>query len=122
MNPLHNATIVSVDTDPAIYLRNEKRGAREFVMSRSELAEFNHCPARWIAGFKKKDDTDALAWGSIIDCLMTATPGTFSRRYAVCPETYTNKKGEVKPWNNNADACQEWNETQEESGKEVLKS
>lgn len=47
---------------------------------------------------------DAVAWGSLIDCL-TTSPDDFDECFVVKPDTYINNKGEVKPWNGNANVC-----------------
>lgn len=83
-----------------------KRGSREFVMSRSELVNFSENPSRWIHGYRS-ESTDSTEWGDLIDCLVTDR-GRFKERYAVKPETYTNEKGEVKPWSGNANVCKAW--------------
>ena len=37
-------------------------------------------------------------------------PEAFQAITAFEPDTYTNEKGEVKPWSNNAKVCKDWNE------------
>jgi hypothetical protein len=64
-------------------------------MSRSELVEFYECPAKWILGPHGDDSTPSMDFGSLVDCLVTQ-PERFDDLFAVCPETYTNKKGETK--------------------------
>lgn len=66
-------------------------------------------------------DTETLSteWGQLIDCLLL-TPDEFGHRFAVRPETYENDKGEVKPWNGNANVCKEWLSHHE--GEQIVKS
>lgn len=111
------------NTPPDIYHRQTlKRGERKYVMSRSELMEFHHCPHRWLEGVES-DDTRATDWGTLIDCLLLQ-PDTFDSRYAVAPLTYPGKgKGGTtveKPWNRNATYCSEWEDMQ--VGKTILKA
>lgn len=114
--------IQSRNTSPDIYHRQMiKRGQREYVMSRGELMEFNHCPHRWLEGVEPRD-TDSTDWGTLIDCLLLQ-PETFDARYVIAPATYPSKgKGGViteKPWNRNATYCSDWEELH--IGKTVLK-
>ena len=45
----------------------------------------------------------------------------FKTQYIGRPETYRDRKtAEVKPWNNNATACKDWNEAQAKAGKTVV--
>jgi hypothetical protein len=54
-NPFSNAKVVSHQTNPAKYHElGEGRGLPGFVMSRSELTEFYHCPRRWVRGYRRK--------------------------------------------------------------------
>lgn len=118
-NPFTNAKITGVSVPGSEYMKQPcARGVPDYVMSRSDLVEFDRCPSRWRAGYKE-DDTDQTRWGSLIDC-MVLTPERFSLDYAVAPETYKNEKGEVKPWNWNANVCKEWRE--QAGDAEVLKS
>lgn len=82
------------------------RGHPEFVMSGGDLSEFARCPHRWRMGYRD-GETRFTEWGQLIDCLLL-TPQDFEKRFAVRPETYTNEKKEVKPWNGNANVCKEW--------------
>lgn len=84
----------------------QKRGAPDYPVSSSMLRAFAPCPARWLAGYEPPD-TEAKAWGSLLDCYVL-TPDAIDARYVLQPDTYSNEKGEVKPWNNNATACRDW--------------
>lgn len=142
-----NARILGAGIDYATYSRQDpavKRGDRGYIMSRGELMEFAHCPARWLAGFRG-DDTRATEWGSLIDCLVL-TPGEFEKRYAVSPATYNEtvkecpgcgsvskadtcracdedrvSKAVEKKWNNQTTTCKDWNTKQVKAGKLPLK-
>lgn len=108
MNIFKTAKLIGADIDPEVYHRTGEhpRGHREFIMSRGALADFLKCPSKWLRGYESKD-TNATKWGSLMDALVLS-PDQFDNRFAVYPETYTNEKQEVKPWNNNATVCKEW--------------
>lgn len=78
----------------------------ESIVSKSMLWSFHHNPFRWRYGPPIKP-TSAMTWGSLVDCLLL-TPAYLGKWFAWHPETYTNEKGEEKPWNWNANACKEW--------------
>jgi hypothetical protein len=104
---IKNAKIAGIGVNPADYHGAKKqRGAKDYVISSSSLREFAICPRRWICGYEQPD-SESKKWGNLLDTLLL-TPGQFSSRYAVKPETYTNEKGDVKPWNGNANVCKEW--------------
>lgn len=93
-NPFTNAKFIGANVDPEVYHRQDEktpRGHPEFVMSRSELMLFASCPSRWIHGYAPKE-TDATAWGSLFDCLVTGAPGYFDSKYVVHPRTVTATK------------------------------
>jgi hypothetical protein len=100
-----------------------KRGDPKFVMSRSELTEFAHCPARWLAGVEDKE-TDATDWGNLIDCLVLQ-PHQFEKRYAICPATYPGQDRKKQPvdktWNRGATYCDDWMSERESAGIVCLK-
>jgi hypothetical protein len=126
----HDCQIISVGTEPAAYHHRDasiKRGDPKFVMSRSELMEFWHCPARWLAGVPEPFSS-AMDFGALLDCAILQ-PDKFESRYIVAPATYpANSKhekvrsgeiaeGDPLPWNNTAAFCKEWNATAKKSGK-----
>lgn len=51
-----------------------------------------------------REESDALDFGKCFHSLALEGRADF----VVKPETYTNEKGEVKPWNANANVCKEW--------------
>lgn len=105
------AKLVAQDYDADLYAKPiGKRGQPGYVMSRGALNEFWRCPSRWRKGYTSKG-SDSTEWGSLIDCLLL-TPEAFPEKFTVKPETYTNEKGEKKPWNGNATKCKEWAELQ----------
>lgn len=111
-----NAKIVKNGAD--YHAQEAARGTPQFVMSSSALRAFAVCPSRWKAGYESKD-SDASRWGRMLDVALL-TPALFEARYVVEPPEYTNDKGEVKPWNNNATVCREWNKKTALAGKEVV--
>lgn len=108
MNLFTSAKLIGADINPETYHRtgDAPRGHKEFIMSRGGLADFLKCPSKWLRGYESKD-TNATKWGSLMDALVLS-PDQFDQRFAVYPETYTNEKQEVKPWNNNATVCRDW--------------
>lgn len=122
MNPqFTNAKYIGHGIDPEDYHTHDvPRGDRRFVMSRSQLVNFASSPSRWLAGYKEDDgDTEATAWGSLIDCLVTEEH-RFDDKFAVKPATYRNERGEDKPWRGNAKVCEAWEA--EHDGKILVKS
>ncbi len=108
-NPITEAKIVGDGVSSERYLAQAdgvKRGSNEFVMSRSDLMEFNNCPHRWVSGYSE-DETKATDWGSLVDCFLMDR-NAISDRFIILPATYTNEKGETKPWNWNATVCKDW--------------
>lgn len=122
---IQDAKITSIQTDPESYHQhnpgNNPRGHKEYVMSRSDLMEFYHCPNRWIQGYHKKA-TESTDYGNLIDCYILDNK-SFDNKYAVAPKEYFNEaKGEDKPWNWNATFCKEWRSEQIQHGKAVIKA
>lgn len=114
-----NAKIIGANVDVSDYhYQAARRGDKSYVMSRSELTTFAQSPSKWINGWRF-ESTDATEWGSLMDTLVTM-PHTFDKQFAIKPETYTNEKGEVKPWSGNAKVCQAW--ADEQGHKTVIKS
>ena len=131
-NPFTNGKFIGQGVSAEVYHRQDPktpRGHPQFVMSRSELMLFASCPYRWISGYQPKD-TDATEWGSLFDCLITATLAEFDSRYVVRPATVAAtanmkcvRRGEAKvgdqvSWR----ACEEaeqWKEANEK-GRQIL--
>jgi hypothetical protein len=63
----------------------------------------------------KERETEAMRLGRAIHARILErrefTAGT-DAEFVVQPETYTNSKGETKPWNNNAKECSAWVDTE----------
>lgn len=103
----------------------QARGDKSFVMSRSQLVEFAKNPEKWLAGALVEDDsTKQMDFGSALDCLLTM-PDSFEATFAVCPAVYpcepTKKDPRAeKPWNKNANYCDDWELKQIDAGKTVL--
>jgi len=117
---IQNGTIISTQTDTNIYhkVSDIARGNIEYVMSRSDLMEFDKCPHRWVQGYSKTR-TDSMSYGNLLDAYLLES-GRFDDQFAIAPETYAHEKGD-KPWNWNATVCREWREEQHALGKEVIK-
>jgi len=96
------------------------RGSAEYVMSRSRLVEFcladDANPAKWVKSKDSFESTNAMEFGSLLDCLLTA-PERFGKKYVVRPLEYpvVDKKGvetgDMKPWSGNSTWCKEWLES-----------
>jgi hypothetical protein len=120
-NPITNAKIVSVDTDPGVYHRTKGgfRGTPDCILSNTQIKRILECANKWLIGGSDHDDTDATRWGSLVDCMGLTMP-MFNSRYAISPATYRDAKtGEEKAWNWNANVCKAWREQQ--GDREVIK-
>jgi exodeoxyribonuclease VIII len=101
--------------------QDAKRGDKEFSMSRSELVEFAHCPAKYILGPHEDDATPSTDFGSLVDCLVTQ-PEKFDSLFVVCPEFYTNKKGEKSEWRNDKRIAEVAEFLDANEGKTIIKT
>jgi hypothetical protein len=145
-NPITEAHDCGDNISFEVYSRQAegvKRGHPDYVLSGSDLNEFDRCPHRWLVGFRD-DATNATEWGQVIDCLLM-TPEDFANRFAVAPETYAATVMECptcksrtdaktcrkckcdrvpvqiqKEWDFGATVCQEWREQQ--GGKQIVKT
>ena len=112
MNTFQNAKIIGTEVDPSVYHQfgEKKRGHPNFVMSRSEISDFIRNPNSWLRGFEN-DETESTEFGTVVDCI-ALTPKRFFEQFAICPETYTNKKGEKSAWRNDMRIAEvaEWHE------------
>jgi hypothetical protein len=122
-NPFKTARVVSKQTSPADYrVQKGKRGDKDYVMSRSEICEFDNCPSRWLAGYKSEGSASS-EWGDLIDGMALLTVSQFDDLFAIAPLMYpcepTKKDPRTeKPWNRNATFCGDWEERQD--GKTVV--
>lgn len=96
---IKNATVVTDNAQRTP--QTLERGDPAYVMSRSELKDFQRNPWDWRFAWKQyadkmekrtgerpeKEDTEATFWGSGVDVL-TLTPEQFNSRYLVTPPTY----------------------------------
>lgn len=105
----------------------QKRGDADFVMSRTQLVAFGENPRKWLDGEEVKEETKAMTFGSVLDCL-TTSPTQFLARFVVAPETYPatpSRKGEApeqKPWTRQAKFCKEWEAERKAQGLTVVSS
>lgn len=113
-------------TDPRAYHAlglDIQRGKPEFIMSRSQLADFGACPRKWMLSPPRKE-TAAMRDGALVDTLFLS-PNTFDATYIVHPENYPVDKPTAKdprtekPWTKQATFCKEWEEAQKAAGKVV---
>ena len=110
-----NAKIAGYDVEPESYHATRKRrGAKDFVVSQSMLKDFSICPRKWRSGRDRKQQTGAMAWGTLVDAILL---GKASDKFAVAPAEYPHIKSKTnKPWKWEATYCREWREVQEERG------
>lgn len=100
-----NCTITGVNVDSEEYHAKRNaipRGNPEFIMSPSQMGLFAKQPRKWRRGYKPKD-TEAKAWGNLIDC-RALTPQFFDSRYIVEPVTYDVSTLKCPACNSIADA------------------
>lgn len=89
------------------------------AMSQSAAKPLARSPQHYLAYLRRQENTKALRTGHITDTLVFE-PKLFSKNYKVKPRTYTNDNGEVKPWHGGAQACKDWMEEAERSGKIII--
>ena len=87
--------------------------ASDSYLSKSALWEFfKGSPYKWQNHPKQFKSTDAMKWGSLVDCL-TTSPEDFDSQFIIRPDTYTDTKDKVKPWNGNSNSCKAINKDAE---------
>lgn len=86
------------------------------AISRSDLLKIDACPHKWKFGPKSDDASEAVKWGSLIDAMLF---NVGIDRFVISPETYADKDGNKKPWNNNATVCRQWNDYH--ADKEIIR-
>lgn len=96
------------------------RGHPDYVMSYSAIKQFLPCHSRWLNGYEVERSTE-LDVGAVVDCLLL-TPEEFDSRFAVCPETYTNKNGEQSAWKNDRRIAEVAAWLDSNAGKSIIKS
>jgi hypothetical protein len=100
------------------------RGDKSFIMSRTQLVAFALNPAKWIDGGEVEEESKAMRFGSVLDCLAT-TPDELLKKFAVTPELYPatpKKKGdepEMKKWHSST-YCDKWKADKEAEGFTVV--
>ena len=110
---------------PAVYFADHAGPMVERPISKSMLWDFAKNPRRWLEGPPKKI-TDAMKWGSLVDCL-ALTPERFPTAYKIVPDTYVSAPADVVltseypgTWNGRTAVCREWKAGQESAGKVVM--
>jgi len=77
-------------------------------------------PAHFVQSLSEPPtDSDALFMGRMVHSRIL-TPGEPLPGVVAIPETYTNEKGEVKPWSGHAKVCKSWLAAQAEAGVRPL--
>ena len=101
---LVSAEFIGYNADmEAYHAENAPRGDPALEVHRSTLVDFAANPRRWKDGYGF-DGNKGTAHGSLVGWLVSGDMDAFT----VKPETYTNDKGEEKPWNGNANVCKAW--------------
>jgi hypothetical protein len=133
-NPLRNARIVASRVSYESYSKQEpgvERGDPRFVMSRGQLFDFARNPRTWKDGGKPERETDATAWGSLMDAKVCPCDGAMSD-YVIAPKTVTATKtmgivkrgeaaaGDQVPWNPQCKEAKDLKAAVEEDGKTLL--
>lgn len=68
----------------------------------------------------EKKESRAFIVGRAVHHLILGEP-FFAKKFAIQPEDYEDEKtGEIKPWNNNANACKKWHAARKEEARSVL--
>lgn len=65
------------------------------------------------------EDKSHFTLGRAVHHLMLGEP-FFAKLFAIQPDEYTNKDGEVKAWNNNAGKCKEWHADRSREGRSII--
>jgi len=96
-----------------------------------KIDAFNYSKIRWILKSPKhfkyhlenpEPPSDAMVLGQLVDCL-ALSPGEFSSKFAVLPETYYDEKAkEDKKFNLNSTICKGIKAALDNSGKIVVKN
>lgn len=123
-NPITDAVVVGDGVSVERYLeqpKGVKRGDPGYVMSGSDLMEFDNCPHRWRAGYEE-EGTKETEYGALLDCLLMDGVKAVFERFIILPETYTSKDGDEKPWTFAATVCKEWRKEHNPLGKTEIKS
>lgn len=90
-----NAKVVRLGVSPEDYHQQKvNRGNPSFAVSPSHLKEFARCPERWLRGYEPPQ-SDAMEWGSLLDCLLL-TPEQFPSRYAAIPPDAPKKPSKAQ--------------------------
>ena len=96
--------------------------ASDSYLSKSALWEFfKGSPYKWQNHPKQFKSTDAMKWGSLVDCLTTA-PMDFDSQFIIRPDTYTDAKDKEKKWNGNSNTCKAFLKDAGDKGLEVITS
>lgn len=117
-NPLSNGRLIGFNISHEEYSRQlVDRGHPSFRIGRTELHDFSECSHKWLLGFTH-EDTESTDWGKLFEA-MIGCPIDVGGRFAVCPATYANEKGEVKEWTFAAKVCKQWKE--EQADRQIVK-
>ncbi len=109
---IQNVKIISINTNPEDYHKSvAERCTLNFPMSSSAIRDFSICPSRYRAGHEDEETSESMDFGSLVDCLILSAD-QFEKRYVIQPDTYTNEKSEIKPWNWNSNVCKAWRDKQ----------
>lgn len=88
---------------------------------------FNESPAHFYSEWAgnpnrvEPEDKPHFRIGRAVHHLMLGEP-FFAKLFAIQPAEYEADKGELKPWNNNAKVCREWQSLRAKEGRAVLTS
>lgn len=115
--PITEAVVVGDGVSVETYLaqpNGAKRGSPNYVLSGSDIIEFQNCAHRWVSGYSE-DGTKATEYGSLLDCHLMDKQSLFDR-FIMLPGTYTADDGAEKPWTFKANVCKAWREKHNATG------
>jgi hypothetical protein len=96
-----------------------------FSISSSGLRALLRRPAEywWSSPYnpssQEPESKPALDFGKAAHMLLLGEDG-FAGQYSLRPATYTDSKGDEKPWNGNATSCKDWLAQQAKAGRTVI--
>ena len=85
-----------------------------WILKRNPPAKYRYAVERGLTQRKP-----CLDWGQAVH-FAVLEPERFEEKVACCPATYTNAKGEEKPWSGNATVCRKWKAKHEAEGHVIL--
>ena len=109
--------------EPGIYfgVSYDEYAAWEGVRSTQLRTMYDKTPAhyRYLLDHPNETETPSMTLGRATHTAILE-PDRFDSEYILHPETYTNEKGDERPWHGGAKACKEWVAARKAAGQTVL--